>query len=41
MYECSHECLHNFQHYAAYSKISKHGEEEDLMNKDVINHDSF
>ena len=42
MHECLHEYLHCFQHYAAYRKIHpQHGMGEDLIDKKVIDHDSF
>ena len=42
MHECLHECLHSFQHYTAYRKIHlQHGVEEELIDKDVIDQDSF
>ena len=42
MHECLHECLHSFQHYAAYRKIHpQHVVGEDLMDKEVIDHDLF
>ena len=41
-HECLHECLHNFQHFEVYKKIiHQHGEVEDLINKEAINHGSF
>ena len=40
MNECLHECLHCFQHYAAYRKIHpQHQVGEDLIDKEVIDHD--
>ena len=40
--ECLHECLHSFQHFEVYKKIThQHGEVGDLINKEAINHDSF
>ena len=40
MNECLHECLHCFQHYAAYRKIHpQHVVGEDLIDKEVIDHD--
>ena len=42
MHECLHVCLHSFQHYAAYRKIyPQHRVGEELIDKDVIDHDSF
>ena len=42
MNECLHECLYSFQHYAAYRKIHpQHGVGEELIDKDVIDQDSF
>ena len=42
MQECLPECLHSFQHYAAYRKIHpQHGVGEDLTDKEVIYNDSF
>ena len=42
MQECKHGSLHNFQHYAAYRKIHRqYGIGEDLIDKEVIDHDSF
>ena len=42
MHECLHECLHSFQHFEVCKKIvHQHGEVEDLINKEAINHDSF
>ena len=36
------ECLHSFKHFEVYKKIiHQHGEVEDLINKEAINHDSF
>ena len=41
-HECLHECLHSFQHFEVCKKIiHQHGEVEDLINKEAINHDSF
>ena len=41
-HECLHECLHSFQHFEVYKKmIHQHGEVEDLINKEAINHGSF
>ena len=40
MHAC--ECIHRFQHFEVYKKIHPHnGEVEDMINKEVINHDSF
>ena len=42
MHECFYEYLHSFQHYTAYKKIhTQHGVGEDLIDKRVIDHDSF
>ena len=42
MHECLHGCLHSFQHFEVYKKTNpQHGEVEDLINKEAINHDSF
>ena len=42
MHECLHEYLHSFQHYAAHRKIhTQHGVGENLIIKEVIDHDSF
>ena len=41
-HECLHECLHSFPHFEVYKKIiHQHGEGEDLINKEAINHGSF
>ena len=40
MYMCLHEYLHSFLHYAAYRRIHlQHGEGEDMISKEVPNHD--
>ena len=42
MHEFLYEYLHSFQHYTAYRKIHpQHGVGEDLIDKEVIDHDSF
>ena len=41
-HEYLHKCLHSFQHFEVYKQIiHQRGEVEDLINKEVINHDSF
>ena len=38
----SHECIHKIQHNAAYRKIySQDVVGEDLIDKEVLDHDSF
>ena len=42
MHGCLHECIHSFQHYAAYKRTyPQHGEVDDLIDKEATNHDSF
>ena len=42
MHECLHEGIYSFQHFEVYKKtIHQHGEVEDLINIEAINHDSF
>ena len=42
MHKCLHECLHSFLQYAVYRNIHpQHGVGEDLIDEEVIDHDSF
>ena len=42
MHDRWHECLYSFQHFEVCKKtIHQHGEVEDLISIEAINHDSF